>query len=60
MSNFKPYESPKLENYKISKEELYLIQKLRNVGYGNIKVHVVNHKIIRIEISTSELLTDVL
>lgn len=57
--DFKPYEpEPKLEAL-ITKDEAILISKLREVGYGAVTIHIVNKKIIRFEINTSELMKDI-
>ena len=55
---FKPYE--KEETYKVvlSKDEALLIQKMREIGYGAITVHLVANKIVRVETVHSELAKD--
>lgn len=58
MTDFKPYE--KEEEYKVvlTKDEALLIQKLRQIGYGSVTVHMVGGKIIRLETIHSELSKD--
>ena len=55
---FKPYQ--KEESYKaiLSKDEILLIQKIRETGYGEITVHLVANKIVRTETVSSELSKD--
>ena len=42
----------------VSKEEALLLQKLRSIKFGSIKVHVVETKIIRTETTDSELMKE--
>ncbi len=58
MNDFKPYE--KEETYKVvlTKDEVLLIQKIRQTGYGSITAHIVANKIVRTETASSELMKD--
>lgn len=58
MTEFKPYEPETKFNALITKEEALLLKKIREIGYGSVTVHLVNKKIIRFEINTSELIKD--
>lgn len=42
----------------VSKEEALLLQKLRSIKFGSIKVHIVETKIIRTETTDSELMKE--
>ena len=59
MTDFKPYEPEAKFNALINKEEALLLKKIREIGYGSVTVHLVNKKIIRFEINTSELIKDI-
>lgn len=58
MNDFAPYIEE--EKYKVilTKDEALLIQKIREVGYGAVTVHVVAAKIVRTETTSSELTRD--
>lgn len=58
MSDFKPYTPEETYKVVLTKDEALLIQKLRNIGYGSVTVHMVDGKIIRLETIHSELSKD--
>jgi hypothetical protein len=58
VSEFKPYEAEKTYTCDLNHAEATLIQRIRNIGYGSIKVHIVNKKIVRTETTHSELTED--
>lgn len=59
MSNdFKPYEKEHLYKCNITRDEALLIQKLREVKFGSVKVHKAGGKIVRTETIASELMKD--
>ena len=49
-----------LKEFKVvlSKDEALLIQKIRDMNYGSLTVHLVNKKIIRTETMDSEITKD--
>jgi hypothetical protein len=59
MTDFKPYEPELKFNALVTKEEALLIKKIREIGYGSVTIHLVNKKIIRFEITSSELVKDI-
>lgn len=58
MNDFKPYEPEDTYKCELSHSEATLVQKIRSIGYGSIKVHIVNRKIVRTETTHSELSED--
>jgi hypothetical protein len=58
VSEFRPYKKEDTYRCELNHAEATLIQKIREIGYGSIKVHVVNTKIIRTETTHSELSGD--
>jgi hypothetical protein len=58
VSDFVPYKPEDTYKCELNHAEATLIQKIRDIGYGSIKVHVVNRKIIRTETTHSELSED--
>jgi len=57
-SEFKPYVEERTYKVVLSMDETLLIQKLREMSYGSITVHLVNRKIVRTETVNSELTKD--
>jgi hypothetical protein len=57
-SDFKPYVEERTYKVVLSMDEALLIQKLREMSYGAITVHLVNKKIVRTETVNSELTKD--
>ena len=55
MMEFKPYEKESTYKCELSKDEALLIQKVRNIGYGQVTAHMVAGKIVRTEEVRSEL-----
>ena len=58
MAGFKPYEEEQEYKVVLSKDEALLIQKIRDMNYGSLTVHLVNKKIIRTETMDSEITKD--
>ena len=58
MNDFEPYIEEQQYKVMLSKDEALLIEKIRNIGYGSITVHLVNKKIVRTESLISELTKD--
>lgn len=42
----------------VSKDEALLLQKLRSIKFGSVKVHIVDSKLIRTETTDSEILKE--
>lgn len=57
-SEFKPYEKEKGYVCELTKDEALLIQRIRELNYGSITVHLVNKAIVRTETVDSELTKD--
>lgn len=53
-----PYEEEQKYKVILTKDEALLIQKIRDMNYGSITVHLVNAKIVRTETIDSELTKD--
>lgn len=58
MSDFKPYEKENMYKCTLTKDEALLVQKIRDISYGSVVVHLVNKKIVRTETVDSELTKD--
>lgn len=58
MSDFEPYKEEETYKVVLSKDEALLVQKIRQIGYGSVTVHVVANKIVRLETLSSELAKD--
>lgn len=59
MNDFKPYQAqPDIFIVKCTREEALLVQKLRTIKFGSVKIHVVDSKLIRTETTDSEILKD--
>lgn len=58
MSEFKPYIPEDTYKVVLTKNEALLIQKIREISYGAVTVHLVNKKIVRTETTNSELTRD--
>lgn len=55
MSDFKPYEPEEMYKVVLSKDEVLLIQRMREIKYGSIVIHFVKGKPIRTETTNSEM-----
>lgn len=55
MSDFKPYEPDNMYRVVLSKDEVLLIQKMRDMKYGSLVIHFVNGKPVRTETTNSEM-----
>jgi len=55
MIDFKPYEVPPMYQVELCEEEVLLIQRLRSVNFGSIRVHVTKCKLVRTETITGAL-----
>jgi len=58
MSSFVPHREEEIVVVKISKKEAHLIQKLRRHAYGKIVIHKANNVLLRMELTSSEMLDD--
>ena len=58
MNEFKPHTTEELYICELTKDEALLIQRIRDMNYGSITVHLVNKKIVRTETVDSELMKD--
>ena len=58
MNDFKPYVEEETYKVVLSKDEALLVEKIRDVSYGSITVHLVNKQIVRTETINSELTKD--
>jgi hypothetical protein len=59
MSEFKPYEPEKMYRCELSRDEALMIQKIREVKYGQVIVHKAGGNIVRTETTSSELMKDI-
>ena len=57
-TEFRPYEKKELFKCELSKNEALLIQKIRDIGFGSVKVHLSGGEITRTETIHSELMKD--
>jgi len=55
---YKPFTPEETYKVVLSKDETLLIQKIREIGYGSITVHLINHRIVRTDENISELTKD--
>ena len=55
MSEFKPYEQQESYTVVLTKDEALLIQRMRELNFGSITVHLVNGGMVRTETTDSEL-----
>lgn len=55
MSDFKPYKPDELYKVVLSKDELMLVQKMRDMKYGSLVIHFVGGKPVRTETTNSEM-----
>ena len=42
----------------LTKEEALLLQKIRSIKFGSVKAHIVESKVVRIETTDSELMSE--
>lgn len=57
-NQFKPYEKEPRYKCEISRDEALVIQKIRNIKFGTVIVHLSGGDITRTETNKSELMTD--
>jgi MoaA/NifB/PqqE/SkfB family radical SAM enzyme len=55
MSEFKPYKPEEMYKVVLSKDEVMLIQKMRDMKYGSLVIHFVGGKPVRTETTNSEM-----
>ena len=55
MSDFKPYEPDNMYRVVLSKDEVLLNTKMRDMKYGSLVIHFVNGKPVRTETTNSEM-----
>ncbi len=58
MSEFQPYKEEETYKVILTRDETLLIQKLRKIKFGSLKVHKAGDKIVRTETTASELTKD--
>ena len=58
IGDFKPYKEEEKYKVLLSKDETLLIQKMRDLGYGSMTIHLVAGKIVRTQTTISELTKD--
>lgn len=58
MSEFKPHKEEETFKVILTKDEALVIQKLRSIKFGSLKVHKAGDNIVRTETIASELTKD--
>ena len=58
MSDFKPYEPEETYKAILTEGEAFVIQEIRKVKFGSIKVYVSGGRLTRLETINSELMED--